>query len=231
VEAMKKLSLFIAIAALSTVSSAGMARAATTLGSVAQPLGSDPNGCGVDQVLAQATSDAGTPYTVPGPGTITRWGTNGSQSNPGSAVTLVVLKPAAASFSVLGTDAETIPDAPIDSLLSWKIRSPINVRGGETFGLYTDQVGGVACFFTGGQTPAGDTLAALGAASPPGSGQTLSRVIADSPPSFTMNLAAIFTPATGKKCKKKKHKRSAESAKKKKCKGKKKKRKRLGDAR
>jgi hypothetical protein len=218
---MKKVSLCVAITALLTVSSVGIARAATTLGSVAQPLGSDPNGCGVDQVLAQATSDPGVPYTVPGRGTITRWGTNGSQSNPGDPVTLVVLKPTGDSFSVVGTDVETIPYAPIDSLLSWKIRSPINVRGGETFGLYTDQAGGVVCFFTGGQTPAADTLAALGETSTPGAGQTLSPTIADSPPGFTMNLAAIFTPASAKKCKKKKHKRSAESAKKK-CKKKKK---------
>jgi len=215
VEAMKKLSLCVAIAALSTLSIAGIARASTTLGSIAQPLGSDPNGCGVDQVLAQATGDPATPYTVPGAGTITEWGTNGSQSNPGAPVTFVVLKPAGDSFSVVGTDIEVIPDAPIDSVLSWKIRSPIKVRGGETFGLYTDQAGGVVCFFSGGQTPAADTLAALRETSTPGAGQTLSRTIADSPPGFTMNLAAVFTPATARKCKKKKHKRSAESAKKK----------------
>ncbi len=215
---MKKVSLCVAIASLFTVSIVGVARASTTLGSVAPPQGADGNGCGVDQVLAQATSDPGAPYTVPGPGQITDWGTNSWDSNPGEAVTFVVLKPVGSSFSVVGTDVEVIPETPIDSILSWKIRNPIRVSGGETLGLYTDQAGGVVCFFTGGQTPSGDTLAALGAASPPGSGQTLNRVLSDSPPGFTMNVAAIFTSGSAKKCKKKKHKRSAASAKHKKCK-------------
>jgi hypothetical protein len=218
---MRRVSLGLAVAALSTASFTGGAQAAT-LGSVTPPPGSELAGCGAGVVIAQATSDASTPYTVPGPGRITDWQTNASQSNPGAAVTLVVLRPSGDSFSVVGTDPEAILDVPLDSILSYKIPSPIKVSGGETLGLYTGQNGGVVCIFQGGQTPPADTLAALSAGSTPAAGQTLDRLISDSPPGFLANVAVTFVPGAGKKCRKKHKKRSAAAAKKKKCKRRKK---------
>jgi hypothetical protein len=203
--------------------SASAAQAAT-LGSAVQPPGSAPNGCPPNSVIAQSTSDPSTPYSVPGAGTITEWQTNTALATPGSPVTLVVLKPAGADFTVVGTDSRTISAA--GSIATFLLATPINVSGGETLGLYTNGAP-VVCYWNGGSTPTGNTLAGLVAGSPPASGQTLSRATTDSPPGYTMNLAARFVPAAApppqtkkKKCKKKK-KRSAQSAKKK-CKKKKK---------
>ncbi|HEY6771578.1 MAG TPA: hypothetical protein VI035_03900 [Solirubrobacterales bacterium] len=197
---------------------------ATTLGSAVQPPGSAPNACPPNSVIAQSTSDPSTPYSAPGAGTITEWQIDTSLATPGAPVTMVVLKPTGGDFSVVGTDSRTIPAA--GSIATFLLSTAINVSGGETLGLYTNGAP-VVCYWNGGSTPAGDTLAGLVANSPPASGQTLSRATSDSPSGYTMNLAARFVPAAApppqtkkKKCKKKK-KRSAQSAKKK-CKKKKK---------
>jgi hypothetical protein len=194
---------------------------AATLGSAVQPPDSNPNGCPPNSVVAQATSDPGTPYSAPGPGTITQWQTDASLSSLGSGVTFVVLKPVGAEFTVVGTDARTIPAATGGDIVTFLLPNPINVSGGETIGLYTSGAP-VVCDFNAGDTPLTNTLAGLGATSPPAPGQTLGRATNDSPPGYTMNLAANFAPAPPatpkKKCKKPKKKRSAESAKKKKCK-------------
>ena len=198
---------------------------AATLGSAVQPPGSTLAACPPTGLIAQVTSDPSTPYSPPGPGTITQWQTNLSDAVSGSPLTFVVLKPVGANFNVVGTDSRTVPaGAGGGGPYTFLLASPISVSGGETIGLYT---GGapVVCYFHGGGTPLTNTLAGLVASSPPAAGQTLSRGTADSPPGYTMNLAANFVaapPATPKKkCKKPKKKRSAETAKKK-CKKKKK---------
>jgi hypothetical protein len=223
---MRRASLCLAITALSVISFAGVADA-TTLGSTTQPSGSDENGCGTDEVIAQVTSDPSTPYSAPGPGTITQWQTNVSLSDIGDAVTLVVLKPVGSSFTVVGADARSVPDQLPGTIATFPIGSPIPVSGGETFGLYTNQEVGVVCYFDGGATSGASTLAAINEPAPPAPSQTLNRLGGDSPGGFMMNLAANFEPAppvvVKKKCKKHKKKRSADSAKKKKCKKKKKK--------
>jgi hypothetical protein len=207
---------------------AGGARADTTLGTTTPPTGSDPeNACGPETVIAQATSDPSTPYSVPGPGTITQWQTNVSISAPGEPVTLLVLRPIGSSYTVVAADARAIPvGAAPDSTAIFPLATPIAVAGGETFGLFTDGAE-VVCYFDGGATPAADTLASLAEPVPPAASQTLDRQGTDSPAGFTLNLAANFAPTppppVKKKCKKHKKKRSAESAKKKKCKKKKRK--------
>jgi hypothetical protein len=225
----KRLSVLSAVTVALALVFAGNAGADTTLGITSAPTGSDvdDNPCGNDHVIAQATSDPSTPYTVPGPGTITQWQTNVSISTPGEPVTMVVLRPSGSSFTVVAADARALPAAaPADSVAAFPLASPIAVTGGETFGLYTDG-GAVVCYFNAGQTPAGNTLADLDEPAFPAPNQTLGRDGGDSPAGFTLNLAANFVPtpappAKKKKCKKHKKKRSAESAKKK-CKKKKKK--------
>jgi hypothetical protein len=205
---------------------------AETLGITVPPMGSSPNGCPSDSVIAQATSDPVTPYFVPGSGTITQWQTITPGDASGEGVSLLVLKPVGDAFSVVATDSRTIAD-PAPDLSSYTLATPIPVSGGETFGLRADGPD-VVCHFNGGGVPGADTLAGLDAPDPPTAGQTLFRGHDDSPPGFALNVAVTFqatpsvptTPPTGKtkkKCKKKKHKRSAGSAKKKKCKKKKRK--------
>jgi hypothetical protein len=226
---MKKLILVLFTSALALGTSSAVADAAT-LG-ITFPSGS-PNTCGPDAVIAQATSDPATPYFVPGPGTITQWQTITPDDSSGEGVSLVVLRPVGDAFTVVAVDSRTIDD-PAPDVSSFTLATPINVSGGETFGLYATGAD-VLCYFHGGSTPLGDTLAALDEPDPPAGGQTLERFTTDSPNGYAMNLAATFQPASTappaspappathkKKCKKKKHKRSAESAKKK-CKKKKK---------
>jgi hypothetical protein len=203
---------------------AGTASGDTMLGSTSQPSGSTLHGCGTNEVVNQVTSDPSTPYSVPGSGTITQWQTFAAPDTPGAPVMLVVLRPVGASFSVVGADAQTIPN-PAPAVASYTLATPIQVSGGETLGLYTNSSGSVGCYFSGGSTPAADTLAGLGAPSQPAPGQTLNRVISDSPGGYTMNLAANFVPApTGqraaalKSCKKRAHKHHWSHKRLKKCK-------------
>jgi hypothetical protein len=202
---------------------------ATTLGTPFPPMGSSLNTCGEStEAIAQATSDATTPYTVPGPGTLTQWQLPiTSDDSSGQAATLLVLKPAGDAFDVVATNAQTIPD-PAPDTTTFALATPIQVTGGETFGLYTAGSVDITCYFHGGATPAGDTLAALNVPAPPAPGQTLDRAIGDSPPGYTLNLAVNFVPTAPpptstppakhkKKCKHK-HKKHSAAAAKKKCK-------------
>src|SRR5882724_12814650 len=106
---MKRFSILSALTVGLALAFAGVARADTTLGSTVKPTGSSGSPCGMNRVVNQVTSAPSTPYSVPGSGKITQWQTNASVDTPGSAVTLVVLKPVGASFTVVGVDARTIP--------------------------------------------------------------------------------------------------------------------------
>jgi hypothetical protein len=203
---------------------AGLATATTTLGSISIPGDATGNRCQPGYVLAQAHSDPSTPFTVPGPGTITQWQVNSINAGAGAPVTFVVLRPATLSMSVVGVDARTLPDPlpPGDNAVSYTPATPIPVAGGETLGLYTSDTS-FYCQWHGVNTiPAANDLVGLTAPVPPATGQNLA-VFRTSDASYRMNLAATFTPPAKKKCRKhkKKHKRFAEAAKKK-CKKKKK---------
>jgi hypothetical protein len=221
----KRLSFVCVLGASLAVATSGVARADTSLGSLAIPSGSTFGVCD-GAVIAQVQSDPSTPYTVPSAGTITSWRVNGL-ANEDSPVSLVVLKNTGGlSYTVVGVDTHNTPN-PVPDVISFTVASPIAVSGGEILGLY-DASTNLACYWLDGETPVTDALIALESASTPTPNQVL---VQDdfSGGGFTLNLAATLTPptpappATKKKCKKKKHKRSAESAKKKKCKKKKRK--------
>jgi hypothetical protein len=202
---------------------------ATTLGSTTPASDASPGACNSNEVIAQVTSDPSTPYSAPGSGTITQWQINASFDSASDAVTLVVLRPVGASFTVLGVDPRTIPN-PVPPVATYTLATPIAVSAGDTLGLYTNSSGPPACYFFGGSTPTTDTLAGLTAASAPAPNQTLNRAFSDSPGGFTMNLAATFEPTptptppvTPKKKCKKKHKKHRAASAKKHCKKKKKK--------
>jgi hypothetical protein len=212
---------------------AGVASADATLGTTTKPSFSFTGTCSSNRVVNQVTSDPGTPYSVPGSGTITQWQTNIAGNTLSSSLTLVVLRPVGFQFAVVGVDTRSISNStPTATVSSFPLSTPIAVAAGDTFGLYSNS--SVACYWNGGATPSAATLAALDTMGTPAPNQTLSRATGDSPPGYTMNLAATFVPTpaatptptptpapTKKKCKKHKKKRSAAAAKKK-CKKKKK---------
>jgi Domain of unknown function DUF11 len=167
---------------------------ALTLGTTTPPSGSSGfTACPSSVVVAQATSDPSTPYMVPaGGGVITQWAMNATGA-AGASVTLVVLKPAGGSnWTVVGADTKTIPNpVPAGGVASFSLAHPIAVSGGETLGL--DIGSGVLCYWSGGATPAADSLMALTEPSAPASGQTLSPSGANSPAGFTLNVSATLT--------------------------------------
>jgi hypothetical protein len=233
---MKKRISIVSALALATALTFAAAAQATTLGTTTQPTGSSPSGCGTNGVINQLTSAPSTPYEVPGTGTITQWQTDtgSGPDTPGFPVKFVVLRPTSPdAYSVVAVDARTIPSPlPAGNIATFSLSTPIAVQAGDTLGLYTNSNLGAVCYWNGGSTPLGDSLAELDTVSAPTSGQALA-ITDDSGGGYTMNLAATFEPPappvtpstptpTKKKCKKhKKHKRSASSAKKK-CKKKKK---------
>lgn len=180
------------LAGVSLVAPSG-AFGATTLGSTTRASGASPAACGTNDVIAQVNSDPSTPYSAPGSGTITQWQINASLDSASDAVTLVVLRPVGASFTVVDVDRRTIP-SPVPAVATYTLAKPIAVSAGDTFGLYTNSFDPPACYFYGGSTPTTDTIRALTALSPPAHNQTLHRDGTDSPGGFTMNLAATFEP-------------------------------------
>jgi hypothetical protein len=225
----KRLSLACVLAASLTVAMSGVARADTTLGSISVPPGAVPGSCDGD-VIAEVESDPSTPYTVPSAGTITSWRVGGF-ADPGTAITLVVLKSTGGlNYSVVGADTHTAPN-PVPDVLSFTVGSPIAVSGGEILALY-EPTGDFVCYVNEDATLFADALISLETLSTPTAGQALTEEdFSDG--GYRLNLEATLTsppspPATTpttpitpkKKCKKKHKKRSAESAKKK-CKKKK----------
>ena len=223
---MKRLAVVTGLTVALTAGLAGAARADTTLGSTAIPGGSATNGC-EGAVIAQTASDPSTPYTVPTPpvGPLSRWQVNVNGANAGEPVTLVVLRSTGpTTYTVVGADTQAIPSSPPPGLVAtFTVPSSIAVSGGEILALYSPGPTFV-CHFHDGATPAADELISLHPGGTPFAGQGLN--LSDSSgPGYTLNLAATLAaplPATKKKCKKHKKKRSADSAKKKKCKKKKK---------
>jgi hypothetical protein len=179
---------------------AGPAGAVTTIGSTTQPSGSTPTlGCGPGDVIAQATSDAATPYIVPaGGGRISQWQINTAGATAGTSVTFVVLKFVSPNYTVVGADQQTLPNPlPMSGIASFTLATPIAVTGGEALGLYTNSNTGVACYWQGGSTSPNDTLRAIDEPMAPAAGQSLSPLSA-SPPTFALNVAAtvqsVFDP-------------------------------------
>ena len=193
----KRVSGLVSLAVALVLAVPAAASAAATLGMTTQPTGSSPNGCGSESVIGQSTSDPSTPYTVPsGGGLITHWSINTEGDTPGLPVTLVVLRPTAGdSFSVVGTDSETIPNPlPLGKVAVYTLSAPISVAEGDTLGLWTHSDSGVTCYWDGGSTPATDTLNGFNSFTLPTTGEVFASFGTSSPPGFTMNVSATLVP-------------------------------------
>jgi hypothetical protein len=169
------------------------ASADITLGSSSVPAGSSSTACPAGLVIAQATSDPSTSYTVPAAGQITQWETNTTNATAGAAVTLVVLKPVGGgSYQVVGIDSRALPTPlPASNVATFTLATPIAVSGGETLGLYGNGSAAI-CYRSGGSTPGAATLTALSEPAAPAAGQSLSPSGGNSPGGFTMNVAATL---------------------------------------
>jgi hypothetical protein len=194
--------------------------ATVTLGQVA-PSGAFSN-CGACSDLQIGTDPASPSYAVPplpaggAPWTMVSWSARGVSSGPGTARALVwrpsgtageyrlVANTADGQFAAdaIGTFTTSIPVQPGDVL---------GVRSGTSFAPLYDSVHSADVEIgVLGDPVIGDTTGAPGSTLPSESGSNL-----------LLNVSATLSapdPAVKRKCKKKKHKRSAESAKKKKCK-------------
>jgi hypothetical protein len=181
----------------------GVASADVTLGSTTQPSGSSEGTCfpnssnsQENDALVQLTDTSVTPYTVPQGGeTIKEWGTNTTGDTPGTPLTLVILRPAGANYTVVGVDAETLPNRLFSDQDSvFMLARPIVANAADKLGLYSSASGSNTppiCYFGGGSTPDPFGLDALAEPSSPAAGQSLSEDMDQGPsgPNFMLDVA------------------------------------------
>ncbi len=181
----------------------GVASADVTLGSTTQPSGSFLGTCFLNadngmenDVVVQLTDSSVTRYTVPAGGeTIKEWGTNTTGDTPGTPLTLVILRPAGASYTVVGADTETLPSRLFSDQDSvFLLAHPIVANAGDKLGLYSSASGSntpPVCYFGGGSTPDPFGLDALTEPSSPMAGQSLSEDADQGPsgPNFMLDVA------------------------------------------
>jgi hypothetical protein len=189
------------VAALVSAALLGSAASASasTLGITSQPSSSSPGACNSSVAFGQAAQDPSTPYFVPaGGGMITQWEhVVAAGDTAGAPLEFVVLRPAAAEFTVVGTDTEALP-TPLPaagSLVTFTLATPISVQAGDTLGLYSSSTG-AECYFDGSSVPGGDDITALGfTPTPPTTGET-STFSSPAPFASVIDVAATLGPIT-----------------------------------
>ena len=167
---------------------------ATILGTTMQPSESFDEGCLTNTtVLAQTGDTPSTPYIVPAQGEITQWSTNTSGDTAGTPLTFLVVRPTVGpNFTVVAAVPETLPSPlPAAGVATFTLARPIQVRGGDTFALYSAASSGLVCAWAGPTIPAGATAAVMGQfVPPPGPGLGLS--ILSNFPDAELDLAVTF---------------------------------------
>jgi hypothetical protein len=131
---------------------------ALTLGTTTIPTGSSVVPCTNTDFFVQTTTDPSYSYAVPASGgEITSWSTNTSASAAGAPLTLLILQPVGAGYTVLTTDAETLPTPlPAGGVTTFTLAQPLTVASGDVLGLYSP--GTLMCVFTGGTIPIADAV-------------------------------------------------------------------------
>jgi len=117
---------------------------------------------------------------------------NTTGSTAGQALTFLVLRKVTdTSYSVVATDARTLPTPlPPSGVASFTLTTPITVAAGDTLGLYSTTT--ATCYFSGGSTSTADSLFALTPSGTPTPGQTLTMPGPTSPAGYTMAMSAEF---------------------------------------
>ena len=117
----------------------------TTLGNIVEPVGAtavDCNALGEPVVIAADTSA----YTVGSAGSVVAsWSVNAT-GDGGATETLYALSPDGATYTVVGTDTETIPASiPASGTVTFTPAKPILTQAGDTFGVSTTGSGHAYC--------------------------------------------------------------------------------------
>jgi len=131
---------------------------AATLGITAQPTGSSGGDCQPTGIYGMVSNDPSTVFIVPaGGGEVTQWQTSTVGDVAGSSVTMLVLAPSGANYSVVGTDTEKIPSPlPASGEAEYTLSTPIQAAAGDTLGIYSPAAN--ICFFEGGAVPGDDEI-------------------------------------------------------------------------
>jgi hypothetical protein len=177
---------------------AGVASAATTLGTTTQPTGSTATSCTSEIAYGQSGSAPGTPYALSGPGLIKQWSMNVTGATSGADIYFLVLRPSGGQVTVVGVDQKTVPASlPTGGVARFTIASPILAQKGDFLGVYTTDSSST-CLWTGSGIPSGATASAVVApgpaplSGPPTKGQTL---VEFSPSAGEVNVSALVEPA------------------------------------
>ena len=151
-------SLLVMSATLLATFAASASAGATTLGNTTPPAGSSPFDCtGVPETedLFQTATDSSYDYVVPaGGGTITSWSFNTVGAAPGTPYGLVVASP---SFTVIGSDVETVPTS-APSIQTYTLSTPIQVQAGDLIGNVIEPTANATCYWHLGAVTPSDTV-------------------------------------------------------------------------
>jgi hypothetical protein len=143
--------LVVAVAALGAAGSAS----AATIGNTTLPSGATMPVCstGSTTEVISTSNDSNYSYVVPaGGGTLTSWSFNATGAKAATPYELVVARPASGSYTIIGTDTETVPSSggPIDS---FTLANPITVQAGDVIGEVVTSKTKVGCLMKGSSVP------------------------------------------------------------------------------
>jgi hypothetical protein len=190
--------LILALASAAALTGATPA-AAATIGTTALPSGATSQQCSQNVLYIQSTVDpsASSSLVPAGGGLITAWQTNTSApaENAGAPLTFVVLRAGttAGSFTVVGSDFETLPNPlPSSGIASFALSKAIPVLAGDELGLYSQAVAGPpACVFHDGAVPFDGSLLEVDPAATPASGQSVTSN-GNSPGAYALDVSATL---------------------------------------
>ncbi|HEY5316630.1 MAG TPA: PASTA domain-containing protein [Solirubrobacteraceae bacterium] len=136
----------------------------------------------------QLSTDANYDDVVPaGGGVITSWSFNATGATAGTPYGLVVARPSAGSYQVVGGDVESVP-ASSPAVATFTLASPIVVQAGDLLGAVIEPTNTAYCYWTEGSSlTSADVLGAGPGDATPGSTVTLAA--ADPDPTL-LNMSA-----------------------------------------
>jgi len=193
-----------AVVACALLAASVSSASALTLGTTTFPAGAMSSSCSASAFYTQTATDASYDYTVPASGgTITHWSTNTTGAVAGANVTLLVLRPATGSFTLVGYDPQVLPTPlPVSNVATFALATPLSVDSGDVLAITGDSSS--FCMYAGGGTPVAEVVSG-GAFGTPTIGGTYSlsangagylvNVSAELAQSSDTSITATTTPA------------------------------------
>jgi len=152
--------LVIGAAAMLTCLALTASADALTLGNTTVPSGSSAQLCSGagGTSLIQTETDAGYDYVVPaGGGAITSWSFNTTGATVGAPYELIVVRPNAGAYTVVGTDSELVPATP-PLIQTYTLSAPIAVQAGDLLGVFLSSTSAVDCYWLAGSLTTSDVF-------------------------------------------------------------------------